>query len=195
MVSFLCCTAAPDEGAPSTPKKKKSAVAPRQPSPEEPEETVVETKEEPEDEGPQDGGGLSCGGGPDEPCRRRAWAGILPHQRALLCPLHAPAPPLEQIPEEALEILKDGIETDMPLRCAQALQFHLKDITACPYAICDIRRYGDKGEVIGTEWRTLRGRYKWSVAAASSRMHSSAVTHFIPVVPRRREAYLMREKT
>ena len=91
--------------------------------------------------------------------------------------------------------LADGIETDMPLRCAQALQFHLKDITACPYAICDIRRYGDKGEVIGTEWRTLRGRYKWSVAAASSRMHSSAVTHFIPVVPRRREAYLMREKT
>ena len=82
-------------------------------------------------------------------------------------PLHAPAPPLEQIPEEALEILKDGIETDMPLRCAQALQFHLKDITACPYAICDIRRYGDKGEVIGTEWRTLRGRYKWSIAAAS----------------------------
>ena len=194
MVSFLCCKAAPAEDAPSTPKKK-SAVAPRQPSPEEPEETVVETKEEPEDEGPQDGGGISCGGGTDEPCRRRAWAGILPHQRALLCPLHAPAPPLEQIPEEALEILKDGIETDMPLRCAQALQFHLKDITACPYAICDIRRYGDKGEVIGTEWRTLRGRYKWSVAAASSRMHSSAVTHFIPVVPRRREAYLMREKT
>ena len=48
MVSFLCCKAAPDEDAPSTPKKKKSAVAPRQPSPEEPEETVVETKEEPE---------------------------------------------------------------------------------------------------------------------------------------------------
>ena len=116
---------------------------------------MVETKEEPEDEGPQDGG-LSCGGGPDEPCRRRAWAGILPHQRALLCPLHAPAPPLEQIPEEALEILKDGIETDMPLRCAQALQFHLKDITACPYAICDIRRYGDKGEVIGTSGERTR---------------------------------------
>ena len=120
---------------------------------------------------PQDGGGLSCGGGPDEPCRRRAWAGILPHQRALLCPLHAPAPPLEQIPEEALEILKDGIETDLPLRCAQALQFHLRDVTACPYAICDIRRYGDKGEVIGTEWRTLRGRYKWSVASASLRLY------------------------
>ena len=49
MVSFLCCKAAPDEDAPSTPKKKKSAVAPRQPSPEEPEETVVETKEEPEE--------------------------------------------------------------------------------------------------------------------------------------------------
>ena len=69
MVSFLCCKAAPDEDAPSTPKKKKSAVAPRQPSPEEPEETVVETKEEPEDEGPQDGGSISCGGGPEEPCR------------------------------------------------------------------------------------------------------------------------------
>ena len=61
MVSFLCCKAPADEDAPSTPKRKKSAVAPRQPSPEEPEETVVETKEEPEDEGPQDGGGLDCG--------------------------------------------------------------------------------------------------------------------------------------
>ena len=195
MVSFLCCKAPADEDAPSTPKRKKSAVAPRQPSPEEPEETAVETKEEPEDEGPRDGGGLTCGGGPDEPCRRRAWAGILPHQRALLCPLHAPAPPLEQIPEEALEILKDGIETDVPLRCAQALQSHLRDIAACPYAICDIRRYGDKGEVIGTEWRTLRGRYKWYVGSESFEIHTSAVTHFIPVVPRRREAYLMREKT
>ena len=167
MVSFLCCKAPADEDAPSTPKRKKSAVAPRQPSPEEPEETVVETKEEPEDEGPRDGGGISCGGGKEEECRRRAWAGILPHQRALLCPLHAPAPPLEQIPKEALEILKDGVETDLPLRCAQALQFHLRDVTACPYAICDIRRYGDKGEVIGTEWRTLRGRYKWYVGSES----------------------------
>lgn len=158
---FSCCSAPKD--APPPRKKTAPAPRPRQPSPEKPppEELVAPPTPEPE---AKDEGKITCGGNPNEACRRLPWNGILPHQLALLCPLHAPAPTLEQVPEEALEIIKDGVETDMPLRCAQALQFHLKDVTAAPYAICDIRRGANNtGEIIGTEWRTLRGRYKWGM--------------------------------
>eukprot|EP00629_Pelagomonadales_sp_RCC1024_P017762 CAMPEP_0119279958 /NCGR_PEP_ID=MMETSP1329-20130426/21802_1 /TAXON_ID=114041 /ORGANISM="Genus nov. species nov., Strain RCC1024" /LENGTH=327 /DNA_ID=CAMNT_0007280525 /DNA_START=158 /DNA_END=1138 /DNA_ORIENTATION=+ len=102
-------------------------------------------------------------------------ADLLPHQLALLAPLYAPPPDLEEVPKNALDLIREGIESDRPLTCAQALQYHLRDVTKAPCAVVEVKK---RGKIVGTETFTLRGRHKWSLPGDAGENPGMAVNLF-----------------